>query len=330
MATDFDKQIEGQMIEWRRGNINTDELGVQNGLERPWILPERLWTDGLWDGVKESLPAYLEETGVQKHKGCNNLKSSWILCANLYFPFREDNNLLASFLNRYVDDRIESVSRVELEYAEDSPLDPATLLGEPQGKRGANQTSPDVAFIVNGGRGLVLTENKYTEHSFYSCAGRKPKYGNPDTKRCSNLEEVTRDTNNCYMTCWQEGRRTNRKYWDFININSIAMAELNRCPAATAGYQLFRQQALAEAIAQKGNYEFVISCVAYDEHNHTLINSLSSSGINDFRDGWGKIFEGKARFTSFSHQQFASWVRDNDNNSRWSNWLTYISQRYRY
>ncbi len=105
MASDFDKHVAKQQIEWRKSNISTEEMGVQNGLKRPWILPENLWKEGLWKRIKDSLPEYLKEEKVQRHKGCHNLKSSWMLCANLYFSFRGDKDLLAGFLNKFVSNK---------------------------------------------------------------------------------------------------------------------------------------------------------------------------------------------------------------------------------
>ena len=328
MVSDFDAHIQEQQTRWRKSYITSQEMGEQNGKIKSWILPAKLWKDGLWDGIKDSLPAYLEKEGVQRHKGCHNLKSSWMLCANLYFAFCDDKNILAGFLNKFVSDKIKSIDRIELEYAEDEDLKPSKLLGEPEGTRGANQTSPDVAFIVNEGKGLILTENKYTEHSFYPCSGRKPDYGNPDINRCLDIESIA-DT--CYMNSWKAAtNRSNRKYWDIIKVSDDGRQMLKNCPAAMDGYQLFRQQALAEGIAQSGKYEFVISCVAYDQDNKTLIGCLKSSGIDDFRTGWGYLFEGKTEFKSFSHQQFVSYVRENDSNGKWKDWLTYIKNRYGY
>lgn len=54
-----------------------------------------------------------------------------------------------------------AVDAIELEYAEVGELHPSTLLGELGGSRGSGQTSPDFAFLVNGGRGLVLTEKNW-------------------------------------------------------------------------------------------------------------------------------------------------------------------------
>ncbi len=85
-------------------------------------------------------------------------------------------------------------------------------------------------------------------------------------------------------------------------------AALRTCPAATAGYQLFRQQALAEGIATSAKYEFVVSCLAVDERNEDLRTCLAKTGIADIRQ-WGALFKGKASFSVFTHQDWVHWVR---------------------
>ena len=165
----FDQWMNCHQIEWRSAHVVSEGLGKWHGRQYSWILPKDLWEEGLWPGIRtgsdNSLPAYLEKNGVQKHEGVNNLKSSWILCANLYFPFRataDGRALFASFLKRYVDMEIYSLEKIDLEYAGDGELHPSSLLGEAGGTRGANQTSPDLGLQVNGGRGLVLVENLST------------------------------------------------------------------------------------------------------------------------------------------------------------------------
>ncbi len=319
--------------QWRKVYLVNQEPGNQNGKGYPWILPKTIWEEGLWSGIREgdnSLPQYLTDTGVQRHDGTHNLKSSWMQSANTYFPFREHRDMLAGFLHENVSPLIERVDEVELEWAsESSHLSPTALLGEPQGQRGKNQTSPDIAFIVNGGKGIVLTENKLTEHSFYPCSGRKKEYCNPDPKRCMNLNKVYNNPDSqCYMLQWATGSRTNRKYWDYIRFSREGFSTLKYCPAATAGYQLFRQQALAEALAQEGPYEFVISSVAYDERNTALIRCLRGAGIKDFSKNWAGLFEGKAQFATFTHQKWVDWVRKQDSDNEYNYWLEYMKQRY--
>ena len=332
----FDRSLEAHQVAWRREHVADQRHGTQNGKSRPWILPAELWREGLWPEIRESLPAYLEARKVEKHKGVHNLKSSWMLCANLYFPFGRDDGLpiLAGFLRERVSSRIEAVEAVELEYEEAPPLDPRTLLGEPEGgKRGTNQTSPDVAFVVRtaSGKGLILTENKLVEHSFYPCSGRKPEVRNPDSRRCLDWERLRDDpAGQCWQMRWEQGKRRNRRYWQHIRLSEHGRRTLKRCLAATGGYQLFRQQALAEGIAASGRYDFVASSVAYDERNEKLIRCLRDTGVDEFEAGWGALFDGLASFAAWTYQRWVQWVRANDRSGRWRDWLDYIEIRYGY
>jgi len=176
----YDQWMADYQTAWRKTNIVSQEHGHQNGRRYPWILPSELWEEGLWPGIRSgtqnSLPQYLADHAVQKHGGVHNLKSSWMQCANLYFPFGgspEGRSILAGFLHEHMTDRIQTVDSVELEYAEEGDLHPSVLLGETGGSRGSGQTSPDLGLLVNGGRGLILLENKLVEHSFYICSARR-------------------------------------------------------------------------------------------------------------------------------------------------------------
>jgi hypothetical protein len=332
---DFDSHTREHQITWRRNNLKNQIPGEHNKVKYPFILPRAIWQEGLWLGIQagssQPLTTYLKDNNIDHHTGVHNLRSSWVLCANLYFPFRQDMELMAGFLRQYVSPNIAEVTGIELEYAADSPYDPKTLLGEPDGSRGKNQTSPDVAFIfksTDGSEGIVLTENTFVEHSFYPCSGRKLKYGNPNVCRCLDFDAMYADKESqCYLLNWQAAGRENRKYWDFIRISDEGRKLLKKCPAAVAGYQLFRQQALAEALIHSGRFPQAISCVAYDARNETLQRCLKSTGI-DKLEYWEKLFSGKAQFCTFTHQQWVSWVEQNDRSGKWDDWICYVKKRY--
>ncbi len=334
--TAFDKWMDDWQSAWRAANIASQEWGQQNGVRRRWILPADSWEDGLWPGIRSgsdnSLPVYLQRSRIEKHTGVHNLKSSWTQCANLYFPFRATaagRSILASFLKHHVDTEIDSLEQVELEYAEEGELHPSRLLGERDGARGTNQTSPDLGLLVNGGSGLILVENKLTEHSFYECSawkhpGNRRRLGNPDPSRCDHPVEVARNpAGQCHQVAW------GRRYWEHLApvVDLDALAALPHCPAAKSGYQLFRQQALAEGIVQSGNYDLVVSAVAVDERNESLDRALGRSGVGGLRQ-WGAMFRGKARFAVFTHQQWVAWVREHDSTAQWEDWLCYVRTRY--
>ena len=334
---EFDAELEAHVVRWRQLQGLGGEQGTQNGREYPWIVPPARWEEGLYPGLRaggaDSLEPYLKSQGIQKHLGVHNLKSSWVACANLYFPFRKDvasRALLAGFLRAAVSEQIDSVDGVELEYAEDGELHPSRLLGEEGGNRGAGQTSPDVAFLLNGGRGVILTESKLSEHSFYDCSARTTtgstkRPGNPDPARCKDIAAVLASPGTqCHQVEW------GRRYWERLGgaVDRDAVMGLKACPAAVAGYQLFRQQALAEGYTTK--YPLAVSAVAYDERNQALIRSLKLVGISPFPEGWAALFKGKATFRAWTHQMWVSWVRERDTAGEWRGWADWIGERYGY
>ena len=83
----FDRYMNDYQIQWRRNYLENQVEGTQNRKKHPWILPRKLWEEGLVARIrsgKNSLPAYLDDTGVQKHNGVHNLKSSPLAHTQLY------------------------------------------------------------------------------------------------------------------------------------------------------------------------------------------------------------------------------------------------------
>lgn len=323
----FTKWVMCQQTRWRESADVTQEPGAFRKRPYAHIFPGDSWEDGLWPGIRSGaehpLPQYIKQHDIQRHTYANHLNSSWTLCANLYFPFRASQDgraLLASFLQSKVDERIHGVDAIELEYAEpdDSGLAPKDLLGETGGGRGQGQTSPDLGVIVNEGTGLVLIEIKFTEGDFGSCTLRKHR---SDTGTCE-IGIAKGHRSDCKSTL-------GRRYWEHLEAaaDSNALAGLRTCPAFRAGYQLLRQQALAEGIAKSGNYDLVVSVVAVHKDNPYLDESLQRNRINGVR-GWGDLFpNGKAGFAVFTHQEWVAWVREHGG-AKWADWLDYVTARY--
>lgn len=122
----------------------------------------------------------------------------------------------------------------------------------------------------------------------------------------------------CHQTIW------GRKYWNNLNLSDYGNNILQRCPAATAGYQLFRQQSLAEGIMKSGNYSMVASFIAFYDRNDVLKDRLKSAGIHDFQTAWGRILEGKAIFKTWTHQEWVAFVQKNQVSGQLDGWLKYL------
>jgi hypothetical protein len=331
----FASEMTRHQVRWRRDHVGTSEPGVQNRVTSPWLLPRWAWQEGLWPPVRgdgpHSLQSYLAAHRVAPHSGVHNLKSSWVSGVNLYFPFsagEAGRALLAGFLHDKVDARVRSVDALDFEWAGDGEYNARVLLGETGGSRGSAQTSPDIALRVNGGEGLVLVENKLTEHSFYPCSARTrsgsaTRAAITDPSLCDDMPALLEDPRRCHQTTLK------RQYWRWLNdaVDAVAFSRLARCPAATAGYQLLRQQALAEALFRCSRYGFVVSAVAIDARNTRLARCLAGVGLADVRD-WAALFRGAARFAVWTHQDWVDWVRAHDTQGSWRAWADWISARY--
>lgn len=335
----YEQQKIRQVAWWKNDSLQPNwendkaKWGIQNKVSYAHITKSD-WTNLLWEGIRAELPNYLGTT-IKAHSGVSNLLSSWVAAANLYFPARSNNhfkNLLLGFLQSRVSPDIVEVDDVELEYALTGKLSPKELLGEMDGGRGTGQTSPDVAFIVKttNGTGLILVECKYTEHSFYRCSARRTndrgdKPGNPDPKSCLQSASVC---NYAAIPCHQ--KIWGRKYLDHFELTPVGKSVLTRCPAATAGYQLLRQQALANGIKESGKFDLVVSSVSFDSRNNALIKCLKSTGIPDFQTGWASIYEHGASFITWHHQDWVNYVRHYSKDQVCLDWLKYMDDRYGY
>jgi len=341
--TPFDKQAQSYQVEWRKKyKLAGDNWGWQNGVQREHILLARQWLLGIWPPIRNALNGYICASGIQPHAGKHNLKSSWSQCANLFFPFRSDPRMaavLSGFLAQQLGLKVTHIEGLELEYAAPGNLEPKRLLGELGGKKGSGQTSPDVAILFgceDGKSGIYLIENKYTEHSFYDCSGAQKTLSkthsqrglppNPDTSRCRNAIKVLRNPEEmCQQQTW------GRKYWSVLRsaANEDVLQQCGYCPALTGGYQLFRQQALAQGIASSGLFDHVISGVAYDSRNTAVITCLKSIGVDNFASGWPRLFSTDVQFHCFTHQDFVSYIRQR-NDKFCQKWIAYITKRYDY
>ncbi len=339
----FDKQAECHQISWRRRHkLLQGKLGWQNGVQREHILPAAEWIAGVWQPIRNELKQYILVSRIQPNAGKHNLKSSWTQCANLFFPFRSHPQMTSSlqgFLTQELGLKVTHIEDLELEYAAPGKLEPKRLLGELGGSKGSGQTSPDIAIIfgcADSKSGIYLIENKYTEHSFYDCSGAKKTPsrahserglpGNPKPDRCYDAIEVLANPEGmCQQQTW------GRKYWDLLkdSIDQKVLRACSHCPALVSGYQLFRQQALAQGIAKNGLFDYVISGVAYDYRNTTLINCLRGIGMDDFTSGWPQLFKSDVRFHCFTHQDLVSYIKQSNENIC-QKWTKYVTGRYDY
>ncbi len=327
-------------INWRKKYLpNINGNGLQNGKSYPHILPKEYKQFNFYLTIKEELfhpvKGYLKKNNVKPHSGIHNLLSSWVACANIYWPFNnpEGKALLAVFLRKETSLDIQTIEHIDLEYEEQEyeDLKPGKLLGEDKGgMRGSGQTSPDLAIrfrTSKNEKGILLIESKFTERSFYVCSGyskqnKLVRTSNPDNKRCFNTKNILAgDFKDCHLNTW------GRKYWSLLknDIDKQKYLSLKKCPMSTSCYQLFRQQALAKGFEK--HYKVVASCVATDARNDILIKCGNSAGLQPFPNGWKELFP-KLPFYWFTHNNWFEYVKYNNSKGLWDTWLEYVGNRY--
>jgi hypothetical protein len=80
-----------------------------------------------------------------------------------------------------------------------------------------------VAFLANGGRGSVLVENRFVEHSFYRCSVRTQEStnaqpGNPDLSRCNEtLALLVGFKTFCQQVAWVCAQDGDGQWRDWLN-----------------------------------------------------------------------------------------------------------------
>jgi hypothetical protein len=316
-------------IEWRKKQNNiSEEYGSQNGNKYAHIVKKDEWLKTVWEQFNNELFEYLKKEKIQHHTGSHNLLSSWVLCSNLYFGTIINNNqkeVFRLFLEYKLGIKIDSIKKVHLEFVLTEKLSPRILLGEPGGIRGTRQTTPDLAieYISNGKEELILVECKYTEHSFYDCPVK-------EAVCCKCVSQL--------KTYCVSKDKLKRKYWDYLTISEYGFLKLHFCPAYIGGYQIFRQQALAEAILEHGNYNNVWSCIAYDGRNPSLMECMKDNNnisnienatpIYSIKDEWEKLFKLKTKFSVWEHQEWIKFVTENGKDKFNEDWIKYIKDRY--
>lgn len=323
----YESDVKAAQIRWRKRHLpGVIGWGAWANKHYEHILP---WEDrffGLWPGIRSDVLGYLEEGLISPHPSWHHLNSSWTLAANAFFPFRScqgGQELLASFLAAHVAPEIVGVSEIELEFQDPPPFDQESLLGETGGRRGQGQTSPDVGVKVTdetGARGVVLFEVKYKESDFEDCSQYKKLEGG-ERSACHGLRSLIADPGRCPFT--ESGRR-------YIPILRAALSAGMRgsadrpCPAANGGYQLARQQALAEALVAAGAYGFAISTVIVPMANNPIHRIDQTSTLSD----WGSIFDGQSRFVTVHFEDLLGYVESTDGPAWTAEWVDYMRSRY--
>jgi hypothetical protein len=311
------------------GGIPREALEKRHG-KLSWILEfeqrkRNLFRPSWWDYIK----------GFE-HRWARALNSSQCFAVNLFAPLKESSDagdsvparkMLETLLPARSLSEQDSIS-VDFEF---TPPGSAAWLGE----RG-QATQIDVCFqIARSGRcySYVLVEVKFSEASFGSCRGWKPKSDNPDPGRCLDVSAIMAPP---HSKCWlveSEGR----KYWDIMSrrkstIQQDAISQVDGCPFRFGLYQLMRNRVLAdELVYQKGAAwaDFAV-CFHADNQKVLALPEPVSSTSNVFEAF--RFLSSPDAVLDWNAEKVLGVIRSNDDRlGDWERWMydRYFDQRPR-
>lgn len=295
--------------------------GMYRGKPRPFCLPLSFAEYNLFEGVRDGVRRYFDETQIEWHDGkngnpSNHLCDSQVCCVNFLYPFARQPSALADLLRPLYPD-IKDMLRVQPDdrFVVHEWIGEQNYLGEKisrKGKRtrGANFTSADAGVMFqrqDGSRQFVLIEWKYTEA--YSPVNLK-------------LSRSGTDRTAIY------GHLFNRD--DFPLDKSIlpSFESLFFEPF----YQLMRQQLLANEMEIAGEQGAnVVSLLHIAPRHNPSFQKVTSPALQTLGSSvtgvWRKLVKNPDRFRSVSVEEMFGGFQVR-RHPEVQSWWQYISNRY--
>ncbi len=269
------------LINWKWQNITREEgYYVNRGKRIPYdaILPESVKEDfpAIYPPVVDALEQHRERYYFKMHQHFNHMASSQAANANLFLPVLlhpQANDVLRQLKPDFDELAIGELDKgYQLEYW--GPRNGPGLLGDHTQRYG---TDADIAIAYyNQQRELCLwlVEHKLTEKEFTECNGSKSK-GKKENHDCSrSFSEIIEHKSCCY---YHDVRRF--RYWDITEkhqdffVNHVKHAG---CPFRGGMNQLWRNQLLALAIEDTGQYRHVYFSVVKHPKNTYLDKTIAA------------------------------------------------------
>lgn len=326
--SDFIHRMRKTVTDHKENVLGVSEQGTFRGKPYPHILPKDKQPLNLWEGIREDAIAHFSAERIAWHKDSHNLLSSQMLCINLFFPLREELELLTDFFGS----RISGLTRVKKMHFEYIGPKGTDYLHE-GGSRGQNRTSADVALEWEGEdntQGLLLLEFKFTEGEFGKCGGATSK-GNTDRSHCLRSEDIIHTPSAmCYLV-----QSKKRPYWDILLDSDgplrIEQLTLERhCPFRYDFYQLMRNQLLAHQVEQDQSSAFARALfgVIYHRDNDRLLRmGHPYGGERNPLTAWAGMLKQPESFVIFTVQDLLNWI-DAKLPGRLRGWRNFLKIKY--
>ena len=321
--TDFQKQLYMHLIDWKIEKLNISEPGYYKGQPYDYMFPDEYIR-------KHSIPPFIhrgiheEIEKMQKgkfaykvHKMAFHMASSQTACVNLFMPLLLDEN--ADTIIRNIPGCPDDFVKIDKErlhkgfcfeyWGQDFTSDKG-LLGDHSNAAG---TDSDLAVAYLNGNGehcLWLIEHKLTEQEFTTCGGYRSK-GNNEKGSCetNGISDLLNNPSRCHY------HRIGYEYWNIMANKQCAFKidpDSHRCPFCGGMNQLWRNQLLAFAYMDSGQYARVSFSVVHHRDNHSLENTM-----NEYRS----LVTSEITMTSFTNEDVVTAVEKHSPAlAEWARW----------
>jgi len=315
----FAQRMKEHQIIWAGKNGLDQLLEKRNDTQPSWVLKKEHKKRNLQDAT------WWKHIEGREHLWSRALNSSQCFGVNLFGPLAINRSLAKQALTDTLFQRQELEGGDEVTVLfEHTPEDAPEWLGETK-----QATQVDVFFTVKRMEkpiGFLLVEVKYTEQGFGSCRGAvksiPTKPGNPDSKRCENLQAVLE---NPKKMCWMAEAENGRHYWDFMLAPSTPFnfSSETACPFRQSLYQLMRNQVLAIALVQKTKADWAEFGVCIHPRNEEVRQLKESvAGHNNPLQSFNELLPNQKKLIEINPLDIIELVRSNDPSfSEWADWM---------
>ena len=293
--------------------MGIQEKGSWGNKEYAHILPRKRWKMNLWEGIRQEAVDYFQVNKLTWHTDKHNLRSSQVLCVNIFFPFKDQLSSFNHAFKHYLPNFSSFVpGSMEFEF-----VDKENLLCEKSGAK----TSVDVKLEWTDHdnlRNLLLLEFKFTEQRFGKCNSAR------NDRDCDKARQIIEDPLKCYLT--SRGIR----YWELISkkkgpIKQNELCLKGACPFRYDFYQLMRNQLLAYELEKNLGYDKVIFGVLFPRQN-MKIQEMGRNKENPI-EAWYSIIKNKNRFVSIHLENMIAELSHN-NPYIFNKWRVYLRKKH--
>ena len=320
---DFQKALYIHLIDWKKEVLGITEPGYRKEHPYDYMFPDDFIKrypipPFIHNSIHEELREMQHGRFAYKiHDMAYHMASSQTACVNLFMPILLDEN--ADSILRNIPgcpDDFDHINRERLykgfcfEYWGQDFTSGKGVLGDHSNAAG---TDSDIAIAYINKKGeqcLWIIEHKLTEKEFTTCGGYKSK-GNKEKESCrtNGLSNLINNPCKCHY------HRIGYNYWKLMASRQEAFNighECHQCPFLGGMNQLWRNQLLAFAYMDSGEYARVTFSVVHHRDNTSLANTMK-----EYRE----LITSEISMTSFTNDDVISAAEKySPSLSQWTIW----------